>query len=902
MDFFSDEINRRIINGGLPTGRLLPATTEIQKINIAERSKRGIAFFQNNSKLFVKLLNAWSKIYHEMAMAENEEPSAGIPINIFINTHCAVNHWFLSDPFRAAFDLIPVVTPLDKALWYGAFNYWCMIEYKAFSDVSPLKDLMFACIYLLDLSQKAELQSGKTISFDELDNCTNILAGILCGFSLGEEHLPVRNLTEKEHESLVKLNSERESLCSSILEERRVSNEIAKNTEQDWELFIHLINDLSEKESDTISQITRESASAKDKLDAIKDYNSVINDIENNCYKLAGQVIDTKKIFRVVDERMEKAPLRSCVCSEGGNVVPLFKAILELAENPKSTYNYLFMSFHELRMSPNKETAKKFASLAVDCIKKNLGDFDQSGTTIDDYIHDFYLTVTGFVQNNKESIDAISFDSLQPDSVSIDREISEITYSIDSQENYSSEMLQAYLDSDDFHRRYEEFVKSGRIMTDIKDELVTQGAQADNELNRMQEAAKARQIILSLNIIYLFCDAIRIMLLNKQSEIMIEHPEDAKQYRRELTALDQQLVQKVYSHMGPQEIGMLEYREKAGVDAKTLSDQETQEEAYRNNIFSEVFKEAVEKIVFSLEKQSVDDLFHAKKQIREEILSFPDCDEKSQYALWLDSISGRIGMALTRMCQEQKDVFDGIRSGIFNSLGRSCEMLPQSAINALTTAEMLYGRYANKNYAEKGFDFSCISALYYQAFEDAYNDLIWSGYAEKLNSLSIHGCLYCDILQEYRSYKMSRPDAKGYLPDEPKTRAYYVRYYRTDSRPKAEIKNSCMYKSFAILLQESSESARPIHFCEHIARIAGYCSAKEMFDNKEFMAKYQAFSNAVNQSVDNRNNASHGGTYISIMQCSNDKRIVLDNLEAVRKDSFGLIQQLLFLLNYKKTI
>ena len=36
-----------------------------------------------------------------------------------------------------------------------------------------------------------------------------------------------------------------------------------------------------------------------------------------------------------------------------------------------------------------------------------------------------------------------------------------------------------------------------------------------------------------------------------------------------------------------------------------------------------------------------------------------------------------------------------------------------------------------RNYAEKGFDYSCISALYYQAFEEAYNKLIWNEYADR---------------------------------------------------------------------------------------------------------------------------------------------------------------------------
>ena len=48
---------------------------------------------------------------------------------------------------------------------------------------------------------------------------------------------------------------------------------------------------------------------------------------------------------------------------------------------------------------------------------------------------------------------------------------------------------------------------------------------------------------------------------------------------------------------------------------------------------------------------------------------------------------------------------------------------------------MLYRKYATSDYEKDGFDFSCISALYYKAFEEAYKDLIWKEYVNYLEDL-----------------------------------------------------------------------------------------------------------------------------------------------------------------------
>ena len=103
------------------------------------------------------------------------------------------------------------------------------------------------------------------------------------------------------------------------------------------------------------------------------------------------------------------------------------------------------------------------------------------------------------------------------------------------------------------------------------------------------------------------------------------------------------------------------------------------------------------------------------------------------------------------------DGYQKIKDGILSSLGEKADILPDSTVDSLTTPEMLYARYASQEYAEKGFDFSCISALYYQAFEEAYNLLIWRGYADELNALEINGQKYTDILEFCKGRAINPP-------------------------------------------------------------------------------------------------------------------------------------------------
>lgn len=73
-----------------------------------------------------------------------------------------------------------------------------------------------------------------------------------------------------------------------------------------------------------------------------------------------------------------------------------------------------------------------------------------------------------------------------------------------------------------------------------------------------------------------------------------------------------------------------------------------------------------------------------------------------------------------------------------------------------------------------------------------------------------------------------------------------------------------------------------------------------MFNDSDFMNKCSRFTTDIDNATGDRNNASHGGSYIDINQCKADKKTVLDNLETIRSDSMGLVEQLMGIMTYKK--
>ena len=895
MDIYDHPINQRISFGEFPLKQLYPCSiTNSVFFDFEELSKSEISLFVDNPEFFNYLFLCFKQQVNALEKLNDTEVFIQI-INIYINAKCPSDYLSIGGSFNDILNIQPVVTSLDKVLWYGIYMYSLEGELNPDSSENTI-NMMYAWIYLLLKAQETEIKTGYTIDVDKTSLSTNMIELILNDFQGSDASICIRKLTEHDLTQLFQIKSQRESLMAKIQDELKVGLEIAKNTEKEWKLFLQIINDLANKERQVVKRINK-SDSPKDKIKKIHEYHILIFRIEKGKYILKKENINLLELLSKVSERFAKAQAFTQVRCLDQKPFRLNPIVFSLFTTPKNTVTYLYISFHQFRLEPTNENAVEFASLALNCIKRNLDiKEEKNNISLDDYIQDFYYAVDFFIKKNSKAIDKLSFDRLQKNVSIVLRESSDAIILKDIYNEYISKTIEGAKNNAAYQKALSDLENGILPIIDIN-QTFEQFSVIKAEMDVLDEKALATKIVLSLNIIYLFCDAIRIMLNNKQ--INISNEDNVKKHRKELLKIDNALVNKVYAHLAEHEIGMLEYREQYGLDTKNLTDQEKQVEQFRNSTVAEVMKENIGRLACQIESKSIEQILATKSEIKSEINRFPDCDNKEYFANWLDDINNSICNALVNNLKKQTDDFQEVKDHILISLGESSKKLPISSIDSLTTAEMLYNRYANDDFASNGFDYSCISALYYQAFEDAYNALIWGDYSKYLNSLIIDGQLYTNILHKHKyddkKSIFNEPNAHGYLFDDKKyKRDYYIDYGKKSSDTK--IKSKCMYKSFANIMAEINIHSSLLGFCDYFSKLSGYSGRQEMFNDSVFMNNCKEFTDRIFNSTDNRNNASHGGTSINIYQCNADKKTVLSDLEKVRSDSVGLVQRLLYLM------
>ena len=903
MDFFDHPINKKILLGELPLKQLYPYSLEKDIFFDYEKlSKDAISFFLNNPRFFSFLFLSFRKNVEAIEKLnlskEYYEKIKYLDISTLSNTKCSPDYLNITSTYIDSNNLIPVVTSLDKVLLYGIFAY--SIDNQLNSNISNdnLISMIYAWTYLLLKAQKSEIETGNTINIRKVTKSTNLIELLLNDFQGKDAKSCVKEISAFELIKLLQLRKQREKLMSKLQNELKEGSIIAKSTEKEWILFLQIIHDLSQKEYNVMKSIVN-LLSPKDKLKSIKEYNYFLSQMEKAEYNLNGEKIYFSQLMEKVYMRFIYAKAFTQVRCKDTTPFILNNLVVELIRKPRNTINYLYISFHKFRLEQSEENALEFASLALNCIKRNLDDKEKKHNSLDDIICDFYYTVNLFIKNYKKSIDRLSFEKLQGNISVVLNETANPIFFDDMYNKYLSEKIEETKNSSAYRKALDN-IENEIIPTidNIKQTSFSSVLEAKKEVKEREEKAFAQKIVLSLNIIYMFCDAIRIMLTNNQ--ISLQSTDAAKKYRKELLKFDDYLVHKVYAHLGEKEIGMLEYREKVGLDTKTLTEQEKQEEESRNSTVAEGLKDAINALVLGLESKNAEQIIEVKANIRKEIIRYPDCDNKHHFAIWLDDISNHICTALVNDCKKQIDDFRFFKEKLLSSLGDTSKMLPSSAVDSLSTAEMLYNKYANDDFASKGFDFSCISALYYQAFEDSYNALIWKGYAEFLNNLIVDEKSYTDILQEYRNLEITDKSAQGYLFDKNiKQRNNYIKY-KNKTNPNTQVNKKCMYKSFATIMKEIKTESKLKEFCKYFSIITGFSNVEEMFSDTLFMNNCEEFTRGIYNSADNRNNASHGGTFISVSQCKKDKNAVISDLEEVRSNSIGLIQKLLYLLQNSK--
>lgn len=891
MDYFyASDANERIVQGNLPLSPLhktYPKTPE--SFDFYEKGKDALVGFSQNPEV---LHDAISSSINYVSTAEHllEACNFEAPFNIVINT--AYNPAVLNENttiYEDAIHLCPVVTAIDKALWLIIASQAMLINTVDDEEKQYLVESFFAWLFLLKIVQQNERIFGKTLDFSSVSTTGLVLDILWSPWNEQNTYAHFIDLTPAEIDATEKLEHARNVLKDQIAYYLSQASTIALETEYEWDMFLRILNDYSQKESYAVNQVLS-TLSKLEKLKAIGEYISVLKDNAKDKYIVNEEVVELTPIIVAASKRLQHAPSYCFVADDSGHIFRLHHYAIELVTFPM-TFNHFLLCYHLFRLDHNRDNALLICNMALHYLKRNLsftGEFDCC-ESIDELVEQFCEEFIAFIDANQEQLNNLTFSDIQQDTVFIgNASLNAISSSI------FWDHVSAKIETVLFESANADTTDANRALYS-KEQLDAQFLEEQEYAQKLKAQILARQAIASLNIVYLFCDVLRIMQSNNQEYSYFTNGPLIERSFSVLKRLTGKLSYNVYTSA----VDIDKHRLDAGIDARSMSECEAKIENLKSFSFLEILQSALVDIVSSIGSQDIEGLLQLKMRVIEEIRQCSICDLTERFSNSFISINEQICSTLVNLCEATLTEFDTERNRILIALGAASKMLPETTVNSLATAELLYKCYATIEYAEKGFDYSCISSLYYQAFEDAYNALIWREYANKLNAKDIGGQLYIHLLFDRENQNdLGDPEANGYLPYNASSRKYYVDYDRQTGV--ALVKESLMYKSLAFLLRYVRKGTKLNKFCGYFAQVVGFQNSYSLVNDDQFVNMLQAFADDIENAANDRNNASHGGTSVSLSQCNEDKLTVLHKLETVREDSIGLIQKLLYLMQRNK--
>lgn len=223
---------------------------------------------------------------------------------------------------------------------------------------------------------------------------------------------------------------------------------------------------------------------------------------------------------------------------------------------------------------------------------------------------------------------------------------------------------------------------------------------------------------------------------------------------------------------------------------------------------------------------------------------------------------------------DQKSL-DKYKKDIQKEIGtQKADLMPIHALNSLATAELLYNLFVLGKHPDD-FDFSGISALYFQAFEATYDWLIIRRCSDWLSKANVADLFYKYIKSNFKN-KECESEVKKYYDIKNATKIY-------DANNKI-FKKGMTIGEFYYLINwlinnyDKTSEIECSEFKKFIFSPKGFGRTVEKKDLCRFL-------NNLYNAKKHRNSASHGPTPINIATIKEDKTIVYDekNLSKIKE-------------------
>lgn len=794
------------------------------------------------------------------------------------------------------------VTDLDKALLGWLITIARVLTIGIKQQEKNYRDIFHSFIYFLHNAQRYEQKTKRTLVFSGDMNASYIF-NILTKPDFSEIESDSIALSDSDVEYLTSVLIYRDELNKLIEEARSYEKEyvIDEQNNSDWELFISCVNHRASEER-RVTNLINSDVPVNQKLHEFKKYFEEIDAIPDMFNSSMSLQDLTDKIIK----RTELAPNFVWV-NAGDDLVHLDNSIISSVSSPYS-FNCVLIAYHafliemstinieHLVFSLNMFIGKNLGLKTVKQVKKKtVGSIEQNLIDLSDALWNFYET-------HKANIDLIKYNSIQNEETlsgfSFDGDIYQRV--VEKEHKMAVENMNAFEKMDD---EWEEFMdgidnlfENLESEDDFNDDLyndihnlekdfVSHFPHVFDDEKKLIEREIGNRLIVSINAIYILVKVMERML--EQGLIRDEYKHSIIESSKELSRLEGYLVSttyippNVYSY---DDYNMNEYRKRKGIDASDI-------EVKNNELLDFAMYDVARMIIRALHDETTDvdyeKVIERKSQFREEINKFRDSSLKDFIIELVDEECQYLSNTLIANKAITAD-FETTKKQLCDYIGPSSKRLPARTINALTTAELLFSQYASAENRLTSFDYSGISALYYQAVESMYNELIWKDYAEFLYKKRCGDNYFLNL---YRDKKLP-VEEEIYLPV-----GGQFKYWDFE---KKRISDHLMMGSFNMLLRTITSTAENplMGFREHVDGVFGRNIAVDNADEyKSYQKRIDKLYSLLEDAIIRRNAASHGASPINIEECRADRALVLSDVEAIRKGILGIV--MLFLSLYK---
>ena len=272
-------------------------------------------------------------------------------------------------------------------------------------------------------------------------------------------------------------------------------------------------------------------------------------------------------------------------------------------------------------------------------------------------------------------------------------------------------------------------------------------------------------------------------------------------------------------------------------------------------ILSESINDAIS-FVNAITDDDIDSMLKSKQDYISRLSDFVSGEQEEA----LDELSQKIAEKIKASIQKSI-VYDKMYSTISNDFRTYASTLMQypNIFCSLVSAEYLYKQYVENADENMKFDYSCISIMYYISLEDFLNKLVYTPYANDILS-----GLDCNNPNNHSFWK-------GYVTNFP---SYWTKDKKSHSY---KLKTTCEIGVIGYLFEAVE---RKIHF-------KNYITSKYPKADTQRLSQLGANLKAI---APRRNEAAHGGNYITYSEVYNDKKYVYETSANAYK---GLIKELL---------